>query len=201
MLKSKITTVYEKHNCQRICQGDILRDVQFYIIGKGSAQVDLKFPYVIVISQDCDLEEGEKKKVAKPTPEGLIEFNQYLPNILILPAFPAELVKQGEHLKELFSVKPVNIGSDLWKFIKKNSDPRYQFLHSDVALQIPEMVIDFKIHYSVPFCYFEEKYKKFYLATINELFRERLSQRFFSYLNRIGLPNIKTLSMSVEEAQ
>jgi hypothetical protein len=196
MLKSKIETVYETHDCERVCQGDILRDFEFPLVRPDTSVIKLSLPYIIVVSQDCDLENAIKKEDATKDAEGLIEFNQYLPNLIFLPAFPAETVRVGEYLKDIFSIKPKLIPSESWKILRQNNNPRYHYLPSDLDLQVPELVNDFKIHYSLSFEYFDEVYRSCYLTTINELFRESLSQRFASYLNRIGLPYISTIICS-----
>lgn len=189
MLRTKITEHYEKHDCTRICQGDILRDFAFYIVGKDKAQVKIFFPYVTIISQDCDLEHGIKIEKTDPNDDGFIEFNQYLPSVLITPGFPADQIKAGDHLKD-FSIKPKNIASDIWKRIKSNNDARYHFLPSDVNNQVPDLVIDFKSYFTLPFAYLIQHYESSYLSTINELFRENLSQRFSFYLSRIAIPEL-----------
>lgn len=53
---------------------------------------------------------------------------------------------------------------------------------------IPELVIDFKHYYTIPTEEMYEAYKENYLASVEPLYREDLSQRFANYLSRIGLP-------------
>jgi hypothetical protein len=189
MLKSKVETQYLTHDCTRISQGDILRGFTFVMVGKGGAQIEVKFQYIVVFSQDCDLEHGTKViELLKKAQGAEVVFNQYLHNILFIPAFPAEQMREGNHLPQLYNIKSDRIASDLWKPIKKNENARYHFLPACPNLQIPELMLDFKAYYTLPFEGFLESYESQYLATINELFRENLSQRFANYLNRIGLP-------------
>jgi len=192
MLKSKINCNYARHDCQRISQGDILRDFTFVITGKGGNQLELKFPYIVVLSQDCDLEHGAKLvPLQESSPEeSIIDFNQYLHNILFLPAFPSEFVRNGQYLKDLFKMQTTTINSDRFRVIKSNENPRYHIMSPDAEFQIPELAIDFKAYYTVQFNSFYESYKDHYLATTNELFRENLSQRFAYYLNRVVLPEL-----------
>jgi len=189
MLKSKIDKQYEKHNCERGCQGDIVRDVRILRVIDENKVEEIQLPYVILLSQDCDLEQSINKGVSDE--EGFPKNNQYLPNVLILPAFTAESVRVGDHLKELFGITQDKISSDPWKKIKQNNTDRYHFLISHTSFQIPELVIDFKIYFSIEYSEFIKFYDGGgYLGTINELFRERLSQRFTNYLARIGLPEM-----------
>lgn len=186
MLNSSINSIYVTHDLSRISQGDILRDFEFVIGGEGSSKIQIKFPYVITISQDCDLTWGNNffdRDVEKP-------FNQYLHNILLTPAYPNELVRGGKHLKDLYGFVSSKINSSNWKQIKQNINPRYHYLPSDTNLQVPDLVIDFKAYYTIPFGYIRELYPNTYHATVNELFRESLSQRFANFLTRIALPDL-----------
>lgn len=186
MLKSKIDKPFEKHDCFRICQGDILRDVAFRLVDDIDNSVkEFKFPYLVVITQDCDLENSKYDLVPPQLP---FSNNQFLPNVMFLPAFPAESVREGKHLENLFQVTQNRIDKDLWKPIIKNHNERYHFLNNYIDYQIPELIIDFKTYFTLPTKYFKQIYKINYLATINELFREELSQRFSMYLARIATP-------------
>lgn len=75
-----------------------------------------------------------------------------------------------------------------FKQIRDQNNARYQFLEPDLELLVPELVIDFKHYYAIPRATLFKMYKEHYLVTINQLFREFLSQRFSNYLSRIGLP-------------
>ena len=60
MLKSKIEKPYEKHDCQRACQGDIFKDFEFILVGQNQEVIEFKFNYIIVLTQDCDLQQGSE---------------------------------------------------------------------------------------------------------------------------------------------
>ncbi|MBU1851840.1 MAG: hypothetical protein KJ995_05495 [Candidatus Omnitrophica bacterium] len=188
MLKSQIKDYYKKHSLSRICQGDILRDFEIYTVDNNYAQNKESLEYVVVVTQDCDLESFSKFPISEDDkPE---EFSQYLPNLFLLPAFPAEKLREGLHLEDLYAIKTKRITSDDWKKLKDNQMHRYHHFPEKVDWQIPELVIDFKIYYTAHTHYTLMQYKEKYVATFNELFRERLSQRFVDYLGRIALPNI-----------
>jgi len=191
MLKSRIESNYEIHDCQRISQGDILRDMNFIVIGVDEKIIELEYQYIVVLSQDCDLEQANNLILEDIKCEDECRlFNQFLPSVLFVPAFPSDLLRSGEHIKSLYKIKAHKLNSNLWGPIKNNENPRYHFLHFDQERQIPNLVLDFKSYYTLSYEYFAGKHKEHYHATINELFRERLSQRFSNYLNRIGLPVI-----------
>ena len=186
MLTSAISSYYKTHDLSRISQGDILRDFEFVIGGEGHSVIKIEFPYAIILSQDCDLTWGNNfftRDIAKP-------FNQYLHNILFTPAFPADLFRSGKHLSDLYGFDSTSINSSNWKLIKQNRDPRYHYLPADNDLQVPDLLIDFKAYYTIPFSYILELYSGSYNATVNELFRENLGQRFASFLTRIALPEL-----------
>lgn len=185
---SKITSRYEQHNLERLCQGDIFQKFEFINIVENKTAQKTYLPYIVVITQDCDLERIADFKF---NPAMLTKANQYLPNILFLAGFPAQQAKDGEHLKELFNIETDPIGGDKWKMLKHNKLERYHFLETHLDLQVPDLVIDFKLYFSIPTQQFLENSKNKYLATISELFRESLNQRFTNYLGRIGLPEIK----------
>jgi hypothetical protein len=188
MLKSRIEQRYEKHDCQRICQGDLLRGFKFRAIrGTDAKVVEIGFPFIVILSQDCDLEQGVPPPTS-PATGSLPVLSQYLHNILFIPAFPAEIAREGTHLKDLFFITQKRIDGDLWRPITQNGNDRYHFLTGNIDLQIPNLLLDFKAYYTIPQEDMLIQYRGSYLATINELFRERLSQRFSNYLSRIGLP-------------
>lgn len=192
MLKSKIETFYDSHSCLRIYQGDILRDLSFVIIGENEEAIELSFQYVVVLSQDCDLQQGSNLHLNDVQCDGECKlFNQFLHTVLIAPAFPAEILRSGKHLESIYNIKADSINSRSWKIVTQNQNSRYHYLPPESASQIPELVIDFKAYYALSYDYFLKKHKDCYLATVNELFRERLSQRFANYINRIGLPELK----------
>ena len=164
------------------------------IVDDKLAVTSLEYQYGVVLSQDCDLEQGSKVTTAHyNNEESVTEFNQFLPSVLFIPAFPAELLRSGEHLVELYQIKTQKISTNLWKSLKSNNNPRYHFLPSEPSQQIPELVMDFKTYYTLPFRVISSQYKKYYLATVNEIFREGLSLRFANYLSRIGLPELPEL--------
>ena len=185
MFQSKIIKPYEIHDKERICQGDILRDFTFNYIDSQNEITKNDFPYVVIITQDCDLKSDYKKRHEENITD---YYNQFIPSILFIPAFPLEIIKEGEHLKESYNIKQERLNSEKINRIKSENELRYHFLPSFIDYQIPELIIDFKLYYTTSSNYMHGHYNSHYLATINEIYRERLSQRFADYLNRIGLP-------------
>ncbi|MEA3293397.1 MAG: hypothetical protein U9P81_00245 [Euryarchaeota archaeon] len=190
-MKSKIDSIYIHHNGDRVYQGDILRDFEYQewvsIEDKKIKIQERIIPYLLVLTQDCDLEWDFNNHKENENGQDESDQDKFLHSILICPAYPAEKVRLGTHLEELnLTMKKLN--SARWNLVKTNQNSRYHFLDNNSVLQIPNLVIDFKHYYSIPRNILYGKIKKHYIGSINELFRECLSQRFAFYLSRIGLP-------------
>ncbi|MFA0846442.1 MAG: hypothetical protein ACC614_02600 [Methanobacterium formicicum] len=188
-MKSKIETVYCRHGGERICQGDILNDFTYpeWISREGS-KIKVKnriMPFLIILTQDCDL---ERDHVNRNTPKEMQKTqDKYLQSILVCSGYYAEQFRNGEHLNKLGLTMEYQ-NKNKWKTIIQNDNPRYHFLGECPKYQIPDLVIDFKHYYTVPIEILNTEINNHYVGTINELFRESLSQRFAHYLSRVGLP-------------
>jgi hypothetical protein len=180
-------TIREK---ERLHQGDILENFdfkKFKITENGLEMEKISFPFVVILSQECDL---QWDNVCRN--ESGVDKNQdkMLQTILVFPAFLAGELKEGGHMNAL-GLKMERWSSDQWKIIKQNKNDRFHYLIEDSNVGISEIVIDFKHYYTISS---EELYLEFssnYKASLKELFREDLSRRFANYLSRIGLPEIK----------
>lgn len=171
----------------RFNQGDILKDINLVVptsINTETEEVSISritLSYGVVVNQECDLEHDFTCR-SNPTPK---DYDKYLPNILILPAYLPDSFKRGEHRDNLVG----NIWStDQMKRIKQNNELRFHFLDTEAKYQIPELIIDFKHVHTVNSDVIYSLINKIYLASISEIFRENLSQRYCNYLSRIGLP-------------
>lgn len=190
MYVSKIKQRYRKHRKACICQGDLFKDIDIALgcAVKGAKNMkilDSTIPYAVVMSQACDLNKDytarkDKKKVQ----------NDFLQTILICPAYLSEDFKAGVHIEgfqmDSFSVKRVE------KLEKNYEYSRFHFLKGDNNAGIQDLVVDFKHFMTIPRDSVYKYKNALYVTTLNELFREDLSQRFAAYLSRIGLPEIKS---------
>ncbi len=191
MFPSKIDSRYVKRTIKRICQGDILRDIDvidgYTKDASGEIEYDeLTLPYIVVLTQDCDLDNDFKNR-SENNPD---KHDKFLRTVLICPAYIAAEFKEGNHLEDL-KLKMERWDTKRFKQIKEQNNARYHFLDADQKLQLPELVIDFKHYYAIPRDTLFRTYPEHYLVTINQLFREYLSQRFSNYLCRIGLPELE----------
>lgn len=189
ILENQIKNYYiSKTNPNRIEQGDLLKDVEVSLLineeNDKYQSLDICFHHMLVLSQDCDLEQffNAQEKDKK-------HLNQYLHNVILLPCFYRDEIENGtcadfiDIVQEPLSKKQIDK-------IKKDEFLRYQYVRENNTLAIPELFIDFKAYYTLPPNYLFSKYNDLYIATINALFRERITQRYSNYISRIGLPVI-----------
>jgi len=191
MSNGKIDAVYIKRNLPRISQGDIFYELSVILLqpsldgGNEGNILKRTQPYAVVITQDCDLESDfQNRSEISPT-----KHDKYLPAILLCPAYLEGDFKDGTHLESLKYVME-NHPTDRHRRIRTQQLARYHFIESDRD-SVPNLVIDFKHYISVPREWIYRQYPDKYLISLNDLFRESLSQRFAFYLSRIGLPTIE----------
>ena len=184
----------------RICQGDIFRDIEFieYISEKaGIIEVSkITFPLVIVLTQDCDLQQDYlyrwSRNPIKRIPNKKITQDKWLISVLVAPLYNAEHVFLGDHLSDLhLQMEPINKDKTPGTYLKNNKNPRYHYLEFRPEIPIVTSVIDFKHYFSVNVKYLKRKKASSYICSVSSLYREDISQRFASFLARIGLPNAK----------
>ena len=173
----------------RVCQGDIYRNVEMieYVseVGGVIEVSKVEFPLVVVLAQDCDLEQDKKfrsRKAAKSQDKLLI-------SLLVAPLYNLEHVFAGEHLSSIgLTMEPINRRRTPGKNLVQNETPRYHTLRFPLNQPIVDSVVDFKHYFSVNINYLNRLRTKNFVCRLAPLFREDLSQRFAGYLARIGLP-------------
>jgi len=182
---------YLKHQLPRFCQGDILRDIEVVewasVLDTEPRQIDVRkrsLPYAVVLSQECDLHQDQQNRLnlAKPTQD------KYLHSVLLGPAYVEQKIRLGTHLEAL-GVKCETFDPKRWKVIQQNTNDRYHFLPAFDSLQVPDIVLDFKHFLTAPRGILVGLKESAYVASLGQLFRESLSQRFANFLARIALPD------------
>jgi hypothetical protein len=174
---------------RRISQGDIYRNVEFieYIAEEeGKIEVPIiTFPLVIVLTQECDLEQDFKFRHGRPR-KGTQD--KYLISVLVSPLYNLEHVLAGEHLSELnLKMEPIKRDRTPGDYLLKNERARYHYIDFPPDIPIPPSVIDFKHYFTVNVEYLRT-HKSDFVCRINPVYREDISQRFASFLSRIGIP-------------
>lgn len=136
-------------------------------------------PYSLVMSADCDLERDEES-ARKGKRRGKV-----LPSILLVSGFDAD------EARSRWGRDP----SD-WKNICRNSHQRFQVISAPpdtiagTEAGLPALVFDFRQHFTVtPAALYAELDRGCSRAyRLASPYAQHLSQRFYSYMARIGLP-------------
>ena len=141
-------------------------------------------PYVIVVTQDCDLEQDHQARLEDT------RHHRWLPNILFCEVHKAEPFLNNKENYPDFNSKSR-------RQIQQNRDLRFQFLEAVPERNdsknegLPELVVEFKRYFTLPT---EEIY---YRIKIGEAIRrcylrspylEHFSTRYNFYQNRVALP-------------
>lgn len=182
----------EVPNLKRICQGDILSNIEYIeYASEKEGQLEISkivFPYVYVLTQDCDLEQEYNNK----TKENPSNQDKHLISVIVAPFYNIEHVYVGEHLSQIgLKMQEINRkpSSTENKLLKDNRNPRYHFLEFPPRLGISDSVIDFKHYFTVNGVLLYNLKNTQFVCKISELYREQISHRFSFFLSRIGLPN------------
>jgi len=182
----------DKQTSDRIHQGDIFRDVEhieYALEENGIVEISMiVFPLVIVLSQDCDLQQDHNFRYEEPRPPTQ---DKYLLSVLVAPLYNVEHFYSGEHLSELgltMATFERRKGKTANKSLKNNEIPRYHYLEFPKSIPIVPSVIDFKHYFSVNVQYLKKSKPQNFVCKVSELFREDISLRFANFLSRIGLP-------------
>lgn len=194
-MQSNVIYPYRYNKSDRILQGDIFTDVEIPIVNNKQLKF-IKSPYLIVLTQDCDLNQDfnsrtdiQKINFDESEKEPSSFNNRMIPSILLCPAYPADKLREGNHLEILdIEMSRIKKKSSDWKRITQNETPRYHYLKKYEKIGLPDLVLDFKRYYTLSQEYLYSIRENTYHISLNELYREDLSTRFCNYLSRIGLP-------------
>ena len=178
----------DKRRRTRISQGDVFRDVEcieYVIEKKGIIEVSkIVFPLIIVLTQDCDLEQDSRNRSRSTQ-------NTKLLSVLVAPLYNAEHVFLGDHLSDLgLTMEAITKKKTPGLTLMQNERPRYHYIEFPSDIPLVPATADFKHYFSVHVSYLENIRKNNFVCRLSDLFREDLSQRFAAYLARIGLPEV-----------
>jgi hypothetical protein len=212
---AKKTRCYRYKNDLRIRQGDIIKDVRYFENFTIEAKIlelnYVDFPYVYVLTQECDLdvERNNRGKHLKDKGNGkvLIDDNNYpiidsdksLVSILVAPIYNFDVFSKGIHLSEVCKVdkrdyntyRSSELSKKLMNKYKNNDHNRYHYIELEKTDVLSPSIIDFKHYFTINLHELETLKSSNYTTTVSKLFRENISQRFSNYLSRIGLPVVK----------
>lgn len=186
-MASTVPLVKIKASPPRICQGDILRDIKYYdavIDSEKEIRIsEISFPYVMILTQDCDLEQ-ESGRLSMPSSD-----DKSLLSILVAPMYNAQHLFAGKHLSELgWEMQVIDPKGTKGKLVQDNQIPRYHYLDIGAQGLVP-LIIDFKHYFSLNVEYVKGLVASNFIGKVDALYRELISQRFAYFLSRIGLPS------------
>jgi hypothetical protein len=180
--------VYDRvESGSRLYGGEILSafvEHQAVFVSGEYTEVSEEHPYIVVLSQDCDLEQDDRARKAQDMEQGKREA-ALLRHILLVTASAAEKVRAGIG------------GKDIWKRVEQNKDERYQYLTGvplevdSAGLGIPDLILDFKRTLS---CLTAEllaavqRGETKRRARLKSPYAEHLAHRFGFFFQRIPLP-------------
>ena len=173
---------------QRVCQGDIFRDVEYFeSVHETDGTLEVRkilFPLAVVLTQDCDLAQDHTFRVEPKETQ-----DKWLISVLLAPMYNAEHFFAGEHLSEMgVKSQPINRQKTDGRLLIQNQKPRYHYLAFPHQVPLIPSVIDFKHYFSAPVSYLESLKGRKFVCKVGELYREDISHRFAAFLSRIGLP-------------
>ncbi len=183
----KISARQKRNPLTRISQCDIFRDFRlvedYQLISDTIAIDEIVFPYLVCLNQECDLERDfEEEAIEDQAPS-----EKRLIHLAFAPVFIFDQFLAGTHWDKIY--KPIagqKRDSSKVKLIIDNEIPRYHYLKFEES-GVPEMIIDFKHFFTISRAYAYKNIDKRF-CSIEDLFKEKISQRFSYFLSRIGLP-------------
>jgi len=178
----KISAKMSNRSNLRICQGDIFTEIDIiesFDVKGSEIKIDrISFPYVVCLNQECDLENDYNSSADK---------DSRLLHIAIAPAFNFEDFLSGNHWAGIFELNTTSKRKDTKsKLIMDNEIPRFHYLNFAES-NMPELIVDFKHFFTINRDLLYEKLDN-RICSLDDLFKEKLSQRFSNFISRIGLP-------------
>ncbi len=176
-----------------INQGDIIKNVEYieYIKEEGSIieASSIVFPYVIVLTQSCDLvQDANARRMNRENKNENVNQDKYLISTMVAPLYNFEDFRKGEHLIQL-DLRMQVMPSAKCRNISSNEDKRYHFIKFGSDTKLADCVIDFKHYFTCNVSYLNLLKESNYECSIDPLYRELIVQRFSNFLSRIGLPD------------
>jgi len=184
-----LITAKTKNLETRISQCDIFHDIDIveYIEERPEGIIVhyLHLPLVIVLNQDCDLNSDDRDKQKENSNKDC-----RLLHLIVAPLFNFDDFKVGKHWSGLFDVgESYNPNKTAGKKVQNNEDPRFHYFQFQEGYNVlPNLVVDFKHFFTVSTAYLYQNVDK-RVCTLDDLYREKVSQRFAYYISRIGLPD------------
>ena len=183
---AEAVSIYEPSEAKgRVRQGEVVSNVVVCQVELATLDsmarpvVDqVKHPWAIVVSQDCDLERDFEARKEERSPAG------QLSTILFCQAHSVEQARQD------------GIKAAMWRSVRSNQQERYHYLREvspadDAAADgVPALVVDFRRYFAVPVAEVYERVLKDAQrrCRLRSPYLEHFTTRFCYYQFRVALP-------------
>lgn len=183
-----------------VAQGDIITNVTYtYEVTINEKYVDviqLLFPYVLVLSQSCDLQHGNRLINKEIKSESKVMFSA-----IVVPFFEKNTICKGEHMSQIVKQGLIdcNINNEFipdeeMGVIKNGLHYRYhllQFQFDNIAF--PDYVIDFKTFFTLNLNELM-KLKQNRLCRLGDIETQQIVNKFAAFLSRVGISDDKMIT-------
>jgi hypothetical protein len=182
-----VVFIYDQPPTDSLRQGEILAGIWEQrqtsltptVDDEYSESLGIEHPWVITLSQDCDLAQDYRFRN-----ENKLDHPSILPHIILCD------------LNEESEIRGRAEGSDLWRRIQQNQDERYHHLSAaDVALStrsLPNLYLDFKKPFTFPLAVLYDAINAPSVERVALLpapYIHHLVHRFHAFLSRVALPD------------
>lgn len=188
-----LCTTIPANKSEPILQGDIFKNVSYiyktFETDKYFDITEFEFPYVIVLSQACDI-----SAMSKMLDEGGKTL-KFMPSVLVAPIYDKETLKTGEALDEIISAVDFSMSKDNlfssrdFDIIKNDDHSRFHILNLDNKnlIEFGTPIIDFKHYFTVSPEYLHYIRDR-RVCHLEQLFCEQITLRFANHLSRVAIP-------------
>lgn len=180
-----------------IQQGDIFKDVTYICDFKRNDDeieiIELTFPYVLIVSQSCDMLHASRLLSGDIKSESKMMFS-----VMAVPLFERETIFSGAHLKELidekvldFSINEAFITDEDKKVIKDGFHYRFHEIDFPEESQIPNSIIDLKSFFTINLTSINQM-KKQRIGRLNDWASQQIANKLSAFMARVGLPDVSS---------
>ena len=178
---------------EHVQQGDIFKNVKYIFDFKQTEDsieiVELTFPYVLIVSQSCDMLHASRLISNEIHSESKLMFS-----VLAVPMYERETIISGEHLKELCDDKIIDlkinspfITDEDKKVIKDGFHYRFHEIYFSDDWKIPDSIIDLKGFFTLNLTTVNQL-KEQRIGRLNDWSSQQIVNKMSAFLSRVGLP-------------
>lgn len=193
----KIMEINKVSEDDYVQQGDIFKDVTYICDFKRNDDeieiVELTFPYVLIVSQSCDMLHASRLLSGDIKSESKMMFS-----VMAVPLFERETIISGMHLRELidekimdFNINDAFITEEDKKVIRDGFHYRFHEINFPEEIQIPNSIIDLKSFFTINIMSINQ-IKKQRVGRLNDWASQQIANKLSSFMARVGLPDVSS---------